>query len=112
MSSVVVVTPLIVAGWPVITAAVTAAVASMGFTVVRAHAPDMKAEIAPRIVTKTKAEIEIEDSEVLQTAVATNELVVEKDGVRATFSRDARGALKLCMEGESVSKAELQRIGH
>ena len=31
--------------------------------------------------------------------------------MRATFSRDARGALKLCMEGEGFSKAELKKAG-
>jgi hypothetical protein len=38
-------------------------------------------------------------------------MVVEKDGVRAVFSRGARGALRVCMEGEGYSKAELRRIG-
>src|SRR5262249_22607699 len=53
-----------------------------------------------------------EDSEILEGAGATGEeLVVEKDGIRAVFSRDARGALKLCMEGEGYSKGELKRIG-
>ena len=38
-------------------------------------------------------------------------MVVERDGIRAVFSRDARGALKLCLEGHGLSKAELQRLG-
>ena len=37
--------------------------------------------------------------------------MIERDGVRATFSRDDRGALKLCMEGPHLSKAELLAIG-
>src|ERR687887_601082 len=45
------------------------------------------------------------------TAGTGEELVVEKEGIRAVFSRDARGALKVCMEGEGYSKAELRRIG-
>ena len=110
MSSVVVVTPLIVAGWPVITAAVTAAIGSMGFSVVKgAEAP---APLANTAETKTRAEIDVEDSEVLQQAAsAGSELVVERDGVRVIFSRDLRGALKLCVEGEGHSRAELKRIG-
>jgi hypothetical protein len=108
MSSVVVVTPLIIAGWPVITAAVTAAVGSMGFTVVRREGAKARAATA----TKTRTEIDVEDSEVLESAApAGGELVVEKDGVRCVFSRDARGALRLCVEGEGHSKAELKRIG-
>jgi hypothetical protein len=105
MSSVVVVTPLIVAGWPVITAAVTAAVGSLGFSIVRAPAAT-----APK--SKTRAEIDVEDSEILQeTASIGGEIIVERDGLRAIFSRDALGSLKLCMEGENHSKAELKQLG-
>jgi len=106
MSTVVVVTPLIIAGWPVITAAVTAAIGSMGFSVATSVEPAVAKQ-----TTKTRAEIDVEESEVLEGAVSGNELVVERDGVRATFSRDARGALKLCMEGTGQSKAELKKIG-
>lgn len=107
MSSVVVVTPLIIAGWPVITAAVTAAIAQMGFSVVRgATTVSETVKSKPRV----REEIEVEDSEILQGA-ASQELVVEREGMRAVFSRDARGALKLCMEGEGHTKAELRRVG-
>src|SRR3954471_1263173 len=110
MSSVVVVAPLIIAGWPVITAAVTAAVASMGFSVVTGAAASLPA--LPTTKIRNKAEIEVEDSEVLaETASLGGELVVERDGVRAVFSRDARGALKLCVEGDHLSKSELKKIG-
>ena len=110
MSSVVVVTPLIVAGWPVITAAVTAAIGSMGFSIVKEA--EAQAPVASMANTKTRAEIDVQDSEVLQQAAsAGSELVVEREGVRVIFSRDLRGALKLCVEGEGHSKAELKRIG-
>ena len=36
---------------------------------------------------------------------------MEKDGIRAIFGRDPRGALRVCMEGEGVSKSELKKIG-
>jgi hypothetical protein len=108
MSSVVVVTPLIIAGWPVITAAVTAAVGTLGFSVLPARAAPEKAAVK----VKNREEIDIEDSEVLKEAAgAESPLVVERQGVRATFSRDERGALKLCMEGEGVSKQELRAMG-
>jgi hypothetical protein len=108
MSCVVVVTPLVIAGWPVITAAVTAAVGSMGF----ALSKDTGSRRRVLSDTKTRTEIEVEDSEILEAAGGTGEeLVVERGGVRGVFTRDARGALRLCMEGEEVSKAELRRIG-
>lgn len=62
--------------------------------------------------TRTREEIEVEDSEILQDAGGTaEEIAVERDGVRAVFQRDARGALRVCMEGTGHSKAELRRIG-
>jgi hypothetical protein len=109
MSSCVIVTPLIIASWPAITAAVTAAIGSLGYSVAAAGAgTTQKAETEAR----TRAEIDVEDSEVLQEAgPAGGELIVEKDSVRAVFSRDARGALKLCVEGDGLSKSELKKIG-
>ena len=107
MSTVVVLAPVIIANWPVIAAAVTAAVGSAGFAAVR-DTGDVVSEVA----TTTKAEIELEDSEILQDASGSGEqIVVEREGVRATFSRDARGALKVCMEGKGYSKRELEAMG-
>ena len=106
MSSIVVVAPLIVAGWPVISAAVTAAVASMGFSVVQGAVP-----VSVKTRTRTRTEIDVEDSEVLQEAAPVGELVIQRDDVRIIFNRDQRGALKLCVEGGNHSRAELQEIG-
>lgn len=107
MSTVIVLAPLIVAGWPAITAAVTAAVATMGFSVARAGVANQQC-----VSTESRTEIEVENSEVLQGAAGTGqEIVVERDGVRATFTRDPRGALKICMEGRGHSKSELKKIG-
>jgi hypothetical protein len=38
-------------------------------------------------------------------------MVVERDGIRAVFSRDLRGALKLCIDGSGHSKSQLHKIG-
>lgn len=107
MSSVVVIAPLVIANWPVITAAVTAAIGTMGFTLVSSAAAS--AAMGQHV---NRTEIDVEDSEILTgTAGQDERLIVEREGVRAIFSRDARGALKLCMEGRGVSKSELQQIG-
>lgn len=108
MSSVVVITPIIIANWPAIAAAVTAAMGTMGFATARAAESDLHAAAH----TATREDIELDDSEILPDAAGTNEeLVVEREGVRATFSRDARGTLRVCMEGVGYSKDELRRIG-
>jgi hypothetical protein len=109
MSTVLVVTPLIIAGWPVMTAAISAAVGTLGFAVAQADARQHHRRI---LDTKTRTEIDVEESEILAgTAGSGEEMVVERDGVRAVFSRDSRGALRLCLEGDSRSKAELRRLG-
>ena len=59
MSTIIVVAPLIIGGWPAITAAVTAAVASMGFAAVK------EGLVAQKQLqqSKNREEIEVEDSE-------------------------------------------------
>jgi hypothetical protein len=107
MGAIVVITPLIIAGWPAITAAVTAAVGSLGFSVAQGLAPT-----AQRIETTTRCEVDVEDSEILESSAGSGEeLVVVKDGIRAVFSRDARGAHKLSLEGKNLTTAELKQLG-
>ncbi len=108
MSTVMVITPILIANWPAITAAVAAAVGAMGFASVEEGR--LRAGLSGS--TSNREEIEVEDSEILESAAGTAEqIVVERDGVRATFSRDARGALRLCMEGGGLSKAQLRKLG-
>lgn len=110
MSSIIVITPLIIANWSVITAAVTAAVASTGFSLVTAAASG--AHLPEKVDRKARAEIEVDDSEILQEAASVGgELVIEREDVRIVFTRDVRGALRMCVEGERHTKAELRRIG-
>lgn len=104
MSAVMVVTPLVIGNWPVIAAAVSAAVSSMGFAAVRDQTIDVHSGAT------TRTELEVDESEVFADGLP-QEIVVERDGVRARFSHDESGALKLCMEGEHLSKGELRRIG-
>ena len=109
MSSVILVIPLIIANWSVISAAVLGACGAMGFSVASGAVSGLRAKSGSSV---TRTEIEVENSEVLAGAAGTDEeMVVEKDGVRATFSRDARGALKVCMEGTGYSKGQLKQIG-
>ena len=109
MSCVVVITPVLIASWPVMSAAVTAAVGSLGFAIVRNASASQAVQNTAK--TRTKAEIEEADSEILQEAASSQTIVVEREGIKATFSRDARGSLKVCLDGEGYSKAELKRVG-
>ena len=94
MSTVMVVAPLVIANWSAISAAVVGAVGIMGFSTVN------EAVAASRQVRQpNRAEIELEESEILDgTGGSGEEIVVERGDVRAIFTRDARGALKVCVE--------------
>lgn len=107
MGACIILTPIVIASWPMITAVAASAVSSMGFAIAR----KAEAEVAlPQ--TATRVDMAIEDSEILEnTGVSAEKLVVERDGVRATFSRDARGALKVCMEGKGQTEAQLRALG-
>jgi hypothetical protein len=103
MSTVIQIGPVVVADWSTITAVIVAALDRLGFETVTNEVAAGRGN---------RAEIEIEDSEILPAAAGMQEkLVVDHDGVRATFSRDARGALKLCVEGVHLSKAQLHALG-
>ena len=58
MSTVLVVTPILITSWPAITAAVSAGVASLGFTV----AQDAASQVGNLSSSIPRAEIEVEDS--------------------------------------------------
>jgi hypothetical protein len=65
-----------------------------------------------RVKEANRAEIELDESEILEGSGGSGEeIVVQKEDVRAIFSRDARGALKVCVEGHGRSKSELRKIG-
>ncbi|WP_437193907.1 DUF1257 domain-containing protein [Planctomicrobium sp. SH527] len=109
MSTVLVVAPIVIANWSAISAAVVAGVGALGFVV--ASSTEISTESSNR-QTGNRAEIEVENSEILATGVIPGqEIVVQKDGVTVRFSRDRQGALKVCVEGEGLSKSQLKQIG-
>lgn len=105
MSTVLVLTPIIIANWPAITAIVSAAVGTMGFSAVQGIQQS-------KVAGTTREEIEVDNSEILENAGGRGEeIVVEREGLRAVFTRDGRGALRVCMEGHGYTKADLRKIG-
>ena len=107
MSTVMVIAPLVIANWSAISAAVVGAVGVLGFSTV-----NEAVESSRRVLETNRAEIELEESEILEgTGGSGEQIIVQRDDVRAIFTRDARGALKVCVEGHGRSKAELKQIG-
>jgi hypothetical protein len=104
MSCVIVLAPIVIASWPVLAAAVVSAAASAGFRVVKKEEPQNKK-------AKRSVDLAMQNADVVADSLSPDQkIVVEKEGVRVTFSRDARGRFKTCAEGD-VSDDELRKIG-
>jgi hypothetical protein len=106
MSTVIILAPIVVAAWPAIAAAVTAAAAGMGLAVKEQITNGAKEhqEAKTNVV-----EVEIEDSQILAQALARGkEIVLTKEGIELKISRDDRGSIKVCAEGLGHTKAELE----
>ena len=81
MSTVLVVTPILIANWPAITAAVSAAISVSGFTV----AQQIKS-MAQNDQSRTKEIIEVEESEVLSASVASSFGLLQANRIKLQHS--------------------------
>jgi len=108
MGTVIILTPVVIAAWPAIAAAVTAAAVGMGLAV-KESAAESVTEKQPE--TTPAVEVEIEDSQILSQSLSRGkEMVLTKDGVELKISRDERGGIKVCAGGLGHTKAELEAI--
>ncbi len=106
MSAIIVLAPLIIGNWALISAAITAAVGTLGYAAARSetHAHE-------ETETTNREEIVLDNTDILASRTGVEEkITVQREGINATFSRDARGNLKVCLEGP-YTKSELRRIG-
>jgi hypothetical protein len=111
MSAVAILTPIVIAAWPSLSAAVMTAAAQLGFSVVdegkRERSAQTELDVRPRTV-----ELEVPHSEVVTDTLGRDQQIrLERDGSIATFSRDARGRARVCVTGEGHSEEELRGIG-
>ena len=120
MSTICIIAPVIVTGWPLITAAVTASITTLGYTVAAENAHIIDECLQDReeyereylANKRTSEEITFENSEILADVHSRGEtLTVVKDGIKATFHRDVRGSLRLTIDAVGLSKAEMRKIG-
>src|SRR5512140_3764047 len=106
MSAVCVLTPLMIAAWPAIAAAVTGAAAAMGFSAAQAG-PRMEEEVPER-----SAETEIENSEILAEGMTRGEsMILRKGDLTIAVGCDERGRCTVCVTGQGKSDRELRKIG-
>lgn len=111
MSVCFVVVPVVVGAWPVISAAVVAAGASMGYRAVTLAERELE-NIGKNSNFQSDVQMTMPDSEVVAAAFSRGEsFSLERDGIVATFRIDGRGACQVHLSGENKSHAELEQAG-
>ena len=108
MSTVIILTPVIIVGWPTIAGAVAGAAAALRL-VVKESAKEKLQENA--VDVEQQVEIELADSEVVAESMATDkEIVLVKGDVELRVRRDERGRCSVCAKGKGYSKTELKQM--
>jgi len=108
MSTVMILTPVIIANWPAISVAVAGAAAALGFTVKQTVQEALSQSQQTEI--EQKVELEMANSEVLAQGLTTDQkIVLTKGSIRLVVERDARGRCKVCASGKGHSKVELKQ---
>lgn len=95
--------PAVPALWPVVAAAAAAAASAMGFAA---------AKSGGKVQAQAEVELCVQNAEAVTGEMAAGEaLVFVREGVQASFARDAAGKLAVRVAGEGKSEAELRAIG-
>lgn len=111
MSVCFVVVPVVIGAWPVISAAVVAAGATMGYRAVTMAERGLESE-SRNSSFQNDVQMVMPNSEVVAAAFSRGEAFsLERDGIIATFRIDGRGACQVHLSGENKSNAELETAG-
>jgi len=112
MSAVCILAPTIIAGWPVISAAVAGAAAALGLSVAREGVAAAAAVAhARQEESQRTVEVAVEDCEVLGENLAGQEqMVLAKEDLTIRVFRDARGQCRVSVKGAGRSEAELREL--
>ena len=109
MSAIIVLTPVVIASWPAIVAAVAGAASAVGLIVGRTVEDSLKEAVKEKAAEAV--EVELADSEILAKDLAREkEIVLTKGDIELRVARDERGLCKVCAKGKGHSKAELKDI--
>lgn len=112
MSCVCILTPVVIAAWPAFSAAVTAAAVSLGYSVAEGVSEGMREGARNDNKSEGRVVLEVPRSEIVTEKLGRDQrIVVERDGMRVEFSRDARGRASICVSGDGYEKEELQAAG-
>ena len=106
MSAVLILTPVIIASWPVIATAVAGAASTMGL--LAKEGIDSIIEQG-RQELEQSVEIDLSQSQILNQNISTDkEIVLTKGSIELRIKRDERGRCSVCASGKGHSKAELK----
>ena len=107
MSAVLVLTPIIIASWPAITAAVAGAASAMGM-IVNEKVKEVAKENQP--TSEKTVEVELSESEIIAASItADKEIVVSKGDTEIRIKRDQDGRCVVCAKGKGHSESELKQ---
>jgi len=106
MSVTIIVAPVIIVAWPLLTAAVASAAGSLGYCVSETTRETEQKQ------SKSNLQIEIPNTEAVTGGLGRDQKIsVTKDGVTATFSKDNRGKTSLHISGDGFAEEELRVMG-
>lgn len=105
MSVVCVITPVVIASWPIITTIATAAGAKLGFVLLK------DIERKKQKIHGDDIEIIEDDSQILKETLKEEEMVFVKGDLKITLSKDERDKIKICVNGKNKNREELKKIG-
>ena len=110
MGATLVLVPVVVAAWPAFSAAVVAAAASLGYHIASETAKPGRQVAAPKQTGAVN--LEIARSEVVTNQLGRGQqIVVSREGITVTFSRDSRGKATLSVIGQGQDADALRALG-
>lgn len=106
MGATIILTPLVVASWPLLASAVAGAAASMGFALQSAAEQDEVNALRTKGV-----EVELENSSVVAEQMERGRtMVITKGDLRIEIGRDDRGGCRVCVTG-GRNERDMRAIG-
>ena len=112
MSVVFVVIPVVAGSWPLISAAIVAAGAAMGYQAARQAEAGLAKEIAGGRAAPAGVSLVMENSQVVSETLLRGEaFTLERGGLTATFRMDGRGQCTVHVSGAGHSDRALEEAG-
>lgn len=117
MGACIILTPVVIAAWPAFSAAVTAAATSLGYAVAATatslgYAAIEKTTESARQNMPSSVRLDVPNSELVTNQLGRDQRIsVTRDGVTATFARDARGKAQVRVIGSGRDEATLRALG-